>query len=119
MSTDVQTGRSHRAVGRDPIASGGRHKGGHFGSKSLSMGVGTQKIEGRFDVSNVTKPIVAAGQVTNRGQGAWLTGNGGFILDIKSARKVEKLLGGKKSFIELKKQKGVYVIPCEDPSSSL
>ena len=27
------------------------------------MGVGTQKIEGRFDVRNVTKPIVAAGQV--------------------------------------------------------
>ena len=31
----------------------------HFGSKFLSMGVGTQKIEGRF-VTNVTKPIVAA-----------------------------------------------------------
>ena len=27
----------------------------HFGSKFLSMGVGTQKIEGRFDVRNVTK----------------------------------------------------------------
>ena len=36
----------------------------HFGFKFLSMGVGTQKIEGRFDVRNVTKPIVAAGQVT-------------------------------------------------------
>ena len=35
----------------------------HFGSKFLSMGVGTQKIEGRFDVRNVTKPIVAAGEV--------------------------------------------------------
>ena len=33
----------------------------HFGSKFLSMGVGTQKIEGRFDVRNVIKPIVAAG----------------------------------------------------------
>ena len=41
----------------------------HFGSKFFSMGVGTQKIEERFDVRNVTKPIVAAGQVTNRGQG--------------------------------------------------
>ena len=52
----------------------------HFGSKFLSTGVGTQKIEGRFDVRNVTKPIVAAGQVTDRGQGVWLTGDGGFIL---------------------------------------
>ena len=40
----------------------------HFGSMFLSMGVGTQKIEGRFDVRNVTKPIIAAGQVTDRGQ---------------------------------------------------
>ena len=40
------------------------------------MGVGTQKIEGRFDVRNVTKPIVAAGQVTDRGQGVWLNGDG-------------------------------------------
>ena len=52
------------------------------------MGVGTQKIEGRFDVRNVTKPIVAAGQVTDRGQGVWLSGDGGFILDAKSARKM-------------------------------
>ena len=49
------------------------------------MGVGTQKIEGRFDVRNVTKPIVAARQVTDRGQGVWLNGDGWFILDVKSA----------------------------------
>ena len=48
----------------------------HFGSKFLSVGVGTQKIEGRFDVMNVTKPIVAAGQVTDKGQGVWLHGDG-------------------------------------------
>ena len=65
----------------------------HFGSKCLSMGVGTQKIEGRSDVRNVTKPIVAAGQVTDRGQGVWLNGDGGFALDVKSVRKIEKLLG--------------------------
>ena len=41
-----------------------------FGSKFLSMGVGTQKIEGRFDVRNVTKPIVAAGQVDGQGSGS-------------------------------------------------
>ena len=49
----------------------------HFGSKFLSTGVGTQKIERRFDVRNVTKPIVAAGQVTDRGQGVWLNCDGG------------------------------------------
>ena len=82
---------------------------GHFGSNFLSMGVGTQKIEGRFDVRNVTKPIVATGQVTDRGQG----------VDVKSARKIEKLLGDKRGFIELRKQKGVYVIPCDEQSSNL
>ena len=33
----------------------------HLGAKFLIIGVGTQKFEGRFDVRNVTKPIVAAG----------------------------------------------------------
>ena len=47
----------------------------------------------------------------------WLSGDGGFILERKSAEKIEKLLRDKKSFIELRKQKGVYVIPCEDPTS--
>ena len=83
------------------------------------MGVGTQKIEGTFDVRNVTKPIVAAGQVADRGQGVWLNGDGGFVLDMKSARKIEKPLGDKCGFVELRKQKGVYVIPCEEQSSNL
>ena len=43
----------------------------------LSTGVGAQKIEGSFDVRNVRKPIAAAGQVTDRGQGVWLNGDGG------------------------------------------
>ena len=41
----------------------------HLGSKFLSMGVGTQKNEGRSDVRNVTKPIVAAGQLKDSGRG--------------------------------------------------
>ena len=68
---------------------------------------------------NVTKPIVAAGQVPDRGQGVWLNGDGWFILDVKSARKTEKLLGDKRGFVELRKQKGVYVIPCEEQPSNL
>ena len=91
----------------------------HFRSKFLNMGMGNHKIEGTFDVRNVTKPNVAAGQVTDKGQGVWLSSNGGYILDMRSAKKIESLLGDKSSFIELKKQKGVYVIPCDDPSSSL
>ena len=43
----------------------------------------------------MTKPIVAAGQVTDRGQEVWLNGDGAFILDVKSARKVENMLGDK------------------------
>ena len=38
---------------------------------------------------------------------------------MKSARKIEKLLGDKRGFVELRKQKGVYVIPCEEQSSNL
>ena len=80
--------------------------------KFLSMGVGNnQKTEGTFDVRNVTMPIVAAGQVTDEGHGVWLSGNGGHILDMRSAKKIERLLGDKSSFIKLKKQKGVYVNP--------
>ena len=57
--------------------------------------------------------------MTDRGHGVWLNGDGGFILDVKSARKIEKLLGDKRGFVELRKQKGVYVIPCEEQSSNL
>ena len=38
---------------------------------------------------------------------------------MKSARKIEKLLGDKRGFVELREQKGVYVIPCEEQSSNL
>ena len=114
MPNNVQTRCSNRAIRRNPTAT----RVAHFGSKFLSVGVGTQEIEGRFDVRNVTKPIVAFAQVTDRGQGVWLTGDGGFILDVKSARKIEKLLGDKRGFIELRKQKGVHVIPCEEQSSN-
>ena len=67
---------------------------------------------------NVTNPIVAAGQVTDRGQGVGLNGDGGFILDVNSARKAEKLWGDKRGFVELRKQKSVYVITCEEQLSS-
>ena len=90
----------------------------HFGSKFLSVGVGTQKIAGRFGVMSVTKPMVAAKQVTDKGQGVWLNGDGGFILDVKSAKKVGRL-GGHHGIIELKKQRGEYVISCEEQPSDL
>ena len=69
------------------------------------MGVGTEKIEGRFDVRNVTKPIVAAGQVTDRGHGVWLNGDGGIILNVESARKIEKLLGDKRGLLSCENRK--------------
>ena len=112
MPNNVQTRCSNRAIRRDPTASNKRHESCSL--RFLSMGVGTQKLDGRFDVRNVTKPIVAAGQVTDRGQGVWLNGDGGFILDVQSARKIEKLLGDRRGFVELRKQKGVYVIPSEE-----
>ena len=36
-----------------------------------------RKSKEGFDARNVTKPIVAAGQVTDRGPGVWLNGDGG------------------------------------------
>ena len=58
----------------------------HFGSKFLSGGVVSQKIDGRFNV-------LLDRRQTKAKEGVWLNGDGGFILDVKSARKVEKLLG--------------------------
>ena len=60
-----------------PLHQAGGTKVAHFGSKFPSMDVENQGIGGAFDVRNVTKPIVAAGQVTDNGQGVWLSGNGG------------------------------------------
>ena len=111
MSNNVQT-RCSNPSAEIPLHQADGTRVAHFGSKFLNMGVGTQKIEGRFDVRNVTKPIVPAGQVTDRGQGLWLNG-------VKSARKIETLLGDKRGFVELRKQKGVCVIPCEEQSSNL
>ena len=52
-------------------------------------------------------------------QGVWLNGDGEFILDVTSTRKIEKLLGDKRVLVELRKQKDVHVIPCEEQSSNL
>ena len=57
--------------------------------------------------------------MTDGGQGVWLNVDGGFILDVKSARKIEKLLEDKCGYVGLRKQKGVCVIPCEEQSSNL
>ena len=54
--------------------------------------------------------------MTDKGQEVWLNGDGGFILDVKSARKIEKLLGDRRGFVELQKQKRCV---CEDLSSIL
>ena len=112
---DVQTRCPYPAVRGGPTASGGRHE-----SCSLRFQVPQNGCRhSQNDVRNVTKPIVAAGQVTDAGQGVCLNGDGGFFLDKRSAKKIEKLLGDKERFIELRKQKGVYVIPCEDQMPGL
>ena len=49
----------------------------------------------------------------------WLNGERGFILDVKSARKIEKLLGDKRGVVQLRKQRGVYVIPYDKQTSNL
>ena len=48
----------------------------------------------------------------------WLNGDGEFILDVKSARRIEKLLGDKTWFCRAAKAERC-VIPCEEQSSNL
>ena len=74
VPNDVQTRCSNRAIRRNPTASSERHESCSLPQHGCWY---SKKIEGRLDVRNVTKPIVAAGQVTDRGQGEWLNGDGG------------------------------------------
>ena len=72
---DTGAARSVCSTTRNPTASSGRHESCSLRFQVPQHVCWTQKIEGSFDVRNVTKPIVAAGQGTDRGQGVWLNGD--------------------------------------------
>ena len=83
-------------------------------SKFLNTSVGTQKVEGEFAVRNVTKLIDAAGQLTDEGREAQPSEADGPVRSVESAERIMRPLRSKRSFSELKDQKGEYVTPCDE-----
>ena len=82
-------------------------------SKFLNTSVGTQKVEGEFAVRNVTKPTDATGQPTSEGREARPSEADEPVWSMKSAERITRVLRSKRSFSELKDQKGEYVTPCD------
>ena len=78
-------------------------------SKFANTSVGTQKYEGVFTVRNVTKPTAATAQLTDEGREARPSEADGQVWSVKSAERIMRLLRSKRSFSELKDQKGEYV----------
>ena len=80
-------------------------------SKFLNTNAGTQKVEGELAVRNVTKLTDAAGQLTDEGREARPSEADGPVRSLKSAERIVRLLKSKRSFSELKDQRGEYVTP--------
>ena len=83
-------------------------------SKFLNTRVGTQKVEGEFAVRDVTKLTDAAGQPTDEGREARQSEADGPVRSVESAERIMRLLRGKRSFGELKDQRGENVTPCDE-----
>ena len=83
-------------------------------SKFLNTSVGTQKVEGEFAVRNVTKLTDAAGRLTDESREARQSETDGPVRSVELAERIMRLLGRKRSFSELKDQKGEYVTPCDE-----
>ena len=76
------------------------------------MSVGTQKVEGEFAVRNATK-LTNAGQPTDEGAARPSEADGP-VRSVESTERIMRLLTSKRSFSELKDQKGEYVTPCDE-----
>ena len=83
-------------------------------SKFLNTSVGTQKVEGEFAVRNVAKLTDAAGKLTDEGREAQPSESDGPVRSVESAERIMRLLRSKRSFSELKDQKGEYATPCDE-----
>ena len=82
-------------------------------SKFLNTRVGTQKVDGEFAVRDLTKLTDAAGRPTDEGREARQSEADGPVRSVESAERIMRLLRSKRSFGELKDQKGEYVTPCD------
>ena len=82
--------------------------------KFLNTSVGTQEVEGEFAVRYVTKLTDAAGQPTDEGREARPSEAGGPVRSVESPERIMRLLRNKRSFSELKDQKGEHVTPCDE-----
>ena len=81
---------------------------------SANTSVGTQRVEGEFAVRNVTRLTDAAGQLTKEGREARPSEADGPVRSVEPAERIMRLLRRKRSFSELKDQKGEYVTPCDE-----
>ena len=83
-------------------------------SKFLNASVGTQKVAGEFALRHVTKLTDAIGQPTDEGREARPSEADEPVWSKKSAERIMRLLRSKRSFSELKDQKGEHVTPCDE-----
>ena len=81
-------------------------------SESITSG-GTRKVESKFAVRNVTELVVDAGQQTDRGRETRSYDVDEPIRSVKSAGRIERLLRNKRSYSELRIQKGECAIVCD------
>ena len=83
-------------------------------STFLNKSVGTQKVEGEFAVRNVTKSTDAAEQPTDEKREVRRSEADEPVWSMKSAERIIRQLRSRRSFSELKDQKGEYVTPCDE-----
>ena len=92
----------------NPLCTLAKEKGSDDDNSSIT------EVEGEFDVRNVTKLTDAAGQLTDEGREARPSEADGPVRSVESAERFMRLLRSKRSFSELKDQKGEYVTPCDE-----
>jgi hypothetical protein len=89
----------------------------HYGQKIVRMkstDTGTM-LKGTFEVTNTKKPIMAASALVDTGHGAWLHGDGSYLIDAQMAEEIGHIVRAKAAghAIPLHKKRGIYVLPVE------
>ena len=76
-------------------------------------GVGIQKVKRKFAVRNVTELVLDTGQQSDRGRETRSNDVDELVRSVKPAGRIESMLRNKRSFSELRIQKGECVIFCD------
>ena len=90
----------------------------HYGQRrGVKMRTGhNQKMTGNFDVRDVSRPIVAAGELTDGGQGLWFHRDQSYIISQTRADEIaewmkDEVRNGEKIYVD--KRKGVFEVPIQ------